>query len=332
VRTARKTSLVRTTLAAGAALVTGMVVLPQSGYATPDPSIHEVQRRADRLYEEAEQAQERLNTIRVDLREARKDLKAVRADVATQEHELEAVAERVGDMVAVQAQQSPMSVTTQLLASGDPDAFLSGLAAMQSYSTTQASLMSGYQAAAAELDLRKKQLRDQIDAIASAKDQAAKEYETVKEKSDQAADLLAELEAEQVDASRDDTRPPTDIPPTSDAAQIAVDYALAQVGDAYSYGAAGPDAYDCSGLTMAAWAQAGVSLSHSSSVQATQGTSIPYSEAQPGDLLFYYGPPPSHVGMYIGNGQIVHAANPETGVVIAPATEYMPLVDVRRVG
>jgi peptidoglycan DL-endopeptidase CwlO len=332
VRTARKTSLVRTTLAAGAALLTGMVVLPQSGHATPDPSIQEVQRRADRLYEEAEQAQERLNTIRVDLREARKDLRGVRRDVAAQERELKAVAERVGDMVAVQAQQSPMSVTSQLLASGDPDAFLSGLAAMQSYSSTQASLMSGYKAAAAELDLRKKQLREQVDAIADAKRQAAKEYDTVKEKSDQAADLLAELEAEQIDdVSRDETRPPTDIPDTSDAAQIAVDYALAQVGDAYVYGATGPDAYDCSGLTMASWAQAGVSLSHSSSTQATQGTSIPLSSAQPGDLLFYYSPI-SHVGMYIGNGQIVHAANPETGVVIAPATGYMPLADVRRVG
>ena len=192
--------------------------------------------------------------------------------------------------------------------------------------------MDGYEAAAAELGLRKQQLREQVDAIATAKEQAAKEYETVKEKSEAAQDLLDELRAEQMpEVSRDETRPDHSIQATSEQAQIAVDYALAQVGDAYVYGATGPDAYDCSGLTMAAWAQAGVSLSHSSSVQATQGTSISLSDAVPGDLLFYYSPI-SHVGMYIGGGQIVHAANPETGVEIAPATGYMPLADVRHIG
>jgi cell wall-associated NlpC family hydrolase len=333
VRTARKTSLVRTTVATGAALVTGLVVLPSSGYATPDPSIEDVQRRAHRLFEQAEQAQERLNTIKVDLKDARKNLKTLRADVNAQERTLEAASERVGDMVAFQAQQSPMGLTSQLLASGNPDDFIDGLAAMQSYSSTQASLMAGYEAASAELDLRKQQLAQQVDAIAKAKDQAAKEYQTVDEKADKAQALLDELQAEQAaEASRDQPEAPsTTIQASSGQAQIAVDYALAQVGDAYVYGAAGPDSYDCSGLTMAAWAQAGVSLSHSSSVQATQGTAISLSQAVPGDLLFYYSPI-SHVGIYIGNGQIVHAANPSTGVEVAPATGYMPLTSVRHIG
>jgi peptidoglycan DL-endopeptidase CwlO len=332
VRTARTTSLIRTSVAVGAALAAGMVVLPQSGYATPDPTIQEVQRRVDRLFHEAEVAQERVNTIRVELKDARAGLKGLRDDVAAQERTLRVTEERLGDMVAMQAQQNPMGITTQLLASKDPDEFLAGLAAMQSYNSTQASALAGYKDAAAELELRKDQLREQVDAIAAAKEEATKQLEAVEEKHQAAENLLAELEAELPDVSRDDdTRPPTDIPPTSDAAQIAVDFALDQLGDPYVYGAAGPDSYDCSGLTMAAWAAAGVSLSHSSSVQATQGTSIPYSEAQPGDLLFYYSPI-SHVGMYIGNGQVIHAPN-EGGVVeIVPATDYMPLTDVRRVG
>ncbi|HYJ69991.1 MAG TPA: NlpC/P60 family protein [Nocardioidaceae bacterium] len=330
-RTARKTSVIRTTVAIGATLITGMVVLPQSGYASPDPSIQEVQRRADRLFHEAEQAQERLNTIRVELKDTRRGLKGLRSDVADQQRTLDATADRVSSMVAVQAQQSPMNLTTQLLASGNPDEFLAGLAAMESYNSTQASLLDGYQAAAAELDLRKQQLREQVDAIAEAKDQAAKEYDTVKEKSDAAQDLLDELEAEQLDTSRGDTRPPTGVEATSEQAQIAVDYALAQLGDPYVYGAAGPDSYDCSGLTMAAWGAAGVSLPHSSSVQATMGTSIPLSSAVPGDLLFYYSPV-SHVGMYIGNGQIVHAPNSGSTVEIVPASGYMPLTDVRHIG
>ena len=91
---------------------------------------------------------------------------------------------------------------------------------------------------------------------------------------------------------------------------------MAQVGDSYSYGAAGPSAFDCSGLTMMAWAQAGVGLPHSSSAQYGSGPHIASGALQPGDLVFYY-QPISHVGMYIGNGMIVHAANPSTGVVVS---------------
>ena len=91
---------------------------------------------------------------------------------------------------------------------------------------------------------------------------------------------------------------------------------MAQVGDAYVYGAAGPNAFDCSGLTMMAWAQAGVGLPHSSSAQFGSGPHISASDLQPGDLVFYYSPI-SHVGMYIGNGLIVHAANPGAGVAVA---------------
>ena len=91
---------------------------------------------------------------------------------------------------------------------------------------------------------------------------------------------------------------------------------MAQVGDAYVYGAAGPSAFDCSGLTMVAWAQAGVGLPHSSSAQIGSGTHVSESQLQPGDLVFYYSPI-SHVGMYIGNGMIVNAENPSAGVKVA---------------
>ena len=92
--------------------------------------------------------------------------------------------------------------------------------------------------------------------------------------------------------------------------------ALAQVGDSYVYGAAGPSAFDCSGLTMMSWAQAGVGLPHSSSAQFGSGVHVSSGDLQPGDLVFYYSPI-SHVGIYIGNGLIVHAANPGVGVLVA---------------
>lgn len=91
------------------------------------------------------------------------------------------------------------------------------------------------------------------------------------------------------------------------AAQIAVDTALAQQGDPYVWGGAGPDSFDCSGLVQYAYAAAGIQLPHSSSMQSTMGTPVAYSDLQPGDLVFFYSPV-SHVAMYIGNGQIVQAS------------------------
>jgi cell wall-associated NlpC family hydrolase len=102
----------------------------------------------------------------------------------------------------------------------------------------------------------------------------------------------------------------------SGRAGAAVSYAMSQVGDAYVYGAAGPSSYDCSGLTMMAWAQAGVGLPHSSSAQFGSGPHVSSRDLQPGDLVFYYSPI-SHVAIYIGNGLIVHAAHPGAGVRVA---------------
>jgi peptidoglycan DL-endopeptidase CwlO len=97
-------------------------------------------------------------------------------------------------------------------------------------------------------------------------------------------------------------------------AAAAVSYALAQVGKSYVAAADGPSSFDCSGLTMAAWRQAGVSLSHYSYSQYGEVRHISDSELQPGDLVFYFGGGAHHVGMYVGNGKMVSASNPSDGV------------------
>ena len=133
------------------------------------------------------------------------------------------------------------------------------------------------------------------------------------------------------------TPPPSTPPPSSDpyglgtgsqrgsAAQgaTAVAWALQQVGKPYVYGASGPDAFDCSGLTMRAWGAAGVSLNRSSRDQYRQVYKITYSSMRPGDLVFS-GTVPSdpgsvyHVAMYIGNGQVVEASRPGIPLRVAP--------------
>lgn len=102
-------------------------------------------------------------------------------------------------------------------------------------------------------------------------------------------------------------------PPASGAAAAVVGFALAQVGDPYVWGASGPNAWDCSGLTAAAFRRGGVDLPHQSGAQRAYGRAVSRSQLQPADLVVYSG----HVAIYVGDGRMVHAANPRKGVVVA---------------
>lgn len=111
-------------------------------------------------------------------------------------------------------------------------------------------------------------------------------------------------------------------PPNASAAQIAIGAADSVQGAPYVWGTAGPDTFDCSGLTSWAYAQAGVYLPHSSASQSTY-PEVPYSSAQPGDLLFFYSPV-SHVALYLGNGMMIHARHPGPGgeVQVGSVADY----------
>lgn len=116
--------------------------------------------------------------------------------------------------------------------------------------------------------------------------------------------------------------------PATGRGAAAVAFAKAQVGKPYGWGAAGPNAYDCSGLTSAALKSAGVTLPRTSQAQLSGGTRVPLSQAQPGDLVVYYSGA-SHVGVYVGDGQIVHSSRPERPVSVA-AVNSMPVNAVVR--
>ena len=113
------------------------------------------------------------------------------------------------------------------------------------------------------------------------------------------------------------------------AAQVAVNTALAQQGKPYVWAAAGPNAYDCSGLTQFAYRAAGIALPHSSGVQSRVGTPVALSALQPGDLVFFFHPV-SHVGIYIGNGQMVHASTAGQPVKVVNLASMPGLTSARR--
>ena len=131
--------------------------------------------------------------------------------------------------------------------------------------------------------------------------------------------------------SRSAPRGPISIGPASAAARKAVQVALDQLGDSYSWGAAGPDAFDCSGLTMYAWSAAGLGLPHSSRAQAGMGTTIPRSQVRAGDIVAFYPGNIHHVGLAIDNQRMVHAPTYGQPVQIA-SIDSSPFATAVRVG
>ncbi|WP_327317334.1 C40 family peptidase [Streptomyces sp. NBC_01235] len=153
---------------------------------------------------------------------------------------------------------------------------------------------------------------------------AAIEKQKQEEAARKAAELARQQAAEQAAAQQESgagssstgsgsssTSPSTSTTDSSYAtkAEKALAFARAQIGKPYVWGATGPDSYDCSGLTQAAWKAAGVTLPRTTYDQVNAGTTVSLADAQPGDLVFFYDDV-SHVGIYIGNGMMIHAPKP----------------------
>lgn len=116
--------------------------------------------------------------------------------------------------------------------------------------------------------------------------------------------------------------------PGSDQAAVAVQAALTRIGDPYVWGGSGPNQFDCSGLVMWAFQQAGIFLPHSSQALAHGGQPVPLDQMQPGDVVNYYSDA-SHTAIYIGDGMMVHASTFGVPVRIAPVNNA-PIYNVRR--
>ena len=321
------------------ATVLGLIAIAAIAFvpATPaqaDPSIKDVKARVDRLYHEAEAAQERLHDARIDLADLRRDLAGLKADQARQDQRLDEVRDQVSDAVVRQLEGEGISTVGQVVVSDDPGAFLDTLSTMSSFNDLQSSMLADYDTQLEALEIRREATDSRTKEIARAH-RAAQHRDgrrsTRSSPRPRASSRTSRpRSARRLLASRSACpRLPASVP-ASGRAGAAVQYAMAQVGDAYVYGAMGENAFDCSGLTMRAWAQAGVSLPHSSGAQYGSGPHIAASDLQPGDLVFYYSPI-SHVGIYIGNGMIVHAANPGTGVAVT-GLYSMPYVGAVRPG
>jgi cell wall-associated NlpC family hydrolase len=318
----------------------GLTLVPGAANADPKPTLTQARKQVAELRHQAEAAGEAANDLRDDIAAAQSRVDAVNDGIARQSRQVDTIRTQIGALAVANYQQSGMTTTAQLLLSRDPDQFLTQAstarafagqqnAVLQKFETAQGRLTDLQAAAQTELaalnavqakqDALKKQLQNNLDKAEKVLDQLSDA---------ERARLAAEDAAQQAAAraqrpSRDSSRPSAPaIPdvPASGRGGIALQYALNQLGDPYSWGADGPSSFDCSGLTMAAWRQAGVSLSHSSRAQASEGTPVSRSNLRAGDLVFFYFPI-AHVGLYYGGGKIVHASRPGEPVQISPISE-----------
>ncbi len=170
-----------------------------------------------------------------------------------------------------------------------------------------------------ELGVLIKQEQERQAALARERAQRALEAAAARARAAQAARDAA-TRSNPGDSSIGDP-PPGKIVGRNAHVQAALDYAVNQLGKAYVYAGTGPNAFDCSGLTMMAWLAAGVSLPHNALAQYESLPHVPISAVQPGDLVFF-GSPIHHVGMVVGSGTMIEA--PHTGAVVRYASYYRP--------
>ena len=332
-----------------AALIgTAAVVVPQVAGATPrQPTIGEVQARLDKLAKQNEVLAEQYNKADAEVHAKQKAADAAQRQALTAAANFDKARARLRATVIAEYESASFSRTGALLTSKDGQSYVDTLSTLNLISKHRAEIVTQIDAVHTEAEAAQKkasQLLADAQAKAAALDKQKKRIEADTQKFKK---LLATLTARQLAeykrqrmvaanlaraaiARSAATQPQRTTPPaqpqatpaqpqatpangTSSAAQRAVDFAIAQVGKGYAFAASGPDVFDCSGLTMAAWAQGGVSLPHLASAQYNSGTHVSASELQPGDLVFLYSPI-SHVEIMVGPDLAVSAANEALGV------------------
>jgi peptidoglycan DL-endopeptidase CwlO len=345
-------------LLAGALTVpAGLVAVTAPAAAEPKPTLEQVRRQVDVLNRQAEHAGEAYNNSKVELQQTTRRLEAVRHRYQRQQQAVEEMRTVVGRIAATAYKNGSMDSSVALVLSEDPTEFLRQAADLTQLGRRQSAMLRDMASARLLLAQDRKAVRAERGRAAALKKDLAEQKASVERKLASARRLVANLEAEQraqLAAERrraaiqavgerrvsrslvrggDDSggaagSVPTYDGPASGRAAEAVQTAYAQLGDPYVWGGTGPNAFDCSGLTMYSWGAAGVSLPHSSSAQYSAVRHVSLSDLQPGDLVFYYSPI-SHVAIYIGGGQVIDAPYPGKSVHIT-GLHSMPVVGAGR--
>ncbi|MFG3100351.1 NlpC/P60 family protein [Streptomyces sp. NPDC048182] len=321
---------------AGAATAAGLGA--GTGHADPQRSPAEVRAEVDRLYREAEVATEQYNGAKEKADAAGRRLAGLQDEAARKEDRLNTARESLGAVAAAQYRAGGLDPALQLALSSDPGAYLDGAAFVERAGTRQAAAVRRVRGELREVEQVRATARTELTSLTARRAELGEHRESITAKLAEARGLLARLTPVERPVER--TAPPShptrsarpDLTPssgTTSRAAAAVAYARAKLGSPYVWGATGPNAFDCSGLIQAAYRSAGVSLPRTTYAQIGAGHRVSRAQLRPGDLVFFYSGI-SHVGLYIGNGQMIHAPNPSAPVRVAPI-DQMPFAGATRV-
>ncbi len=329
-------------IAATLVLFGSQALVPAQAEPTPSPTpnkladakalVKEYERQLSELGEDYDEAADALEA-------GKKRLKVIASDIAAQQPKVDVLAEQVRAIALRQFRNRELDTTVQIFTSSDPDSMLSRLSTASKVDQDMNDILAEYQAEQANLrDLQRTQAAE-VAALAQQEQKLADLKKQMQEKYEAAEQQVRRLTAQERAALDAEDGGSVDFDPSeldgADAnarALSAVKYAISRVkGGQYVWGAAGPANFDCSGLMLAAYRSVGISLPHSSRAQAGRGRAVSRNELKPGDLIFWYHPI-HHVGMYIGNGKIVHARNTRSDLVVQTLSSYpAPWAGARRV-
>ncbi|MCP9946138.1 NlpC/P60 family protein [Streptomyces somaliensis] len=304
--------------------------------AEPAAPADTVRARVDRLHAEAERAAEEFNAADERADKLRRTVEAARDEVARGQERVNRVRGALGSIAGAQYRSGGIDPALALMLSEEPGTYLDKAAALERLGERQVGLLAELRLARRHLDQERAEATRLFAELERDRAAAARYEREVERKLAAARRLLNSLPSEERDAfdrasraARGEAPPPRAGGAASPRAAAAVRAARSAVGRPYAWGANGPGAFDCSGLTQWAYAQAGVGLPRTSQAQRDAGRHVALSEARPGDLVTYRSDA-SHVAMYVGHGRVVHAPYPGARVRYDPVG-MMPVSAVTRV-
>jgi peptidoglycan DL-endopeptidase CwlO len=351
----RTTSILRSvrtvTLGLTSVALTALFVFPVSLPAAADPPLTAAEARAviKQLETDAAAIDQQYADVKEDIQQGRTQLKLKQADAKTQNDKVARMKLQVGQVALAEFQNRSLDTAAQLFVTPDTDRFLSQISTVHKVIENQNSALQDFQQAQAELAALEHSTQTDLAALAEKEKQLKTLTDASDKKIAQAKKVLAKLTASQRKQisetdKKDSTRASAAVRAATSRSSTrssatggsgrgvkALAYAKAQLGEPYVRNGDGPSGWDCSGLTMRAWGSVGVSLPHSSRQQYSRGRSVAKSDLKAGDLVFFYPGSLSHVGMYAGNGQVIHAPRPGKSVEYIKMS-YMPYAGARRPG
>ncbi|MFF0548145.1 NlpC/P60 family protein [Streptomyces sp. NPDC004311] len=320
---------------AGAATATA---LEGTSQADPRPTTGQITAEVDRLYEEAEAATERYNGAKERADEAERELTGLREETARRTEQLNTARGALGTLAASQYRSGSLGTAVQLALADDPQEYLAQASFISRAGERNAAGITTVRRKLDEVGALRERASGRLADLRARRDELAGHKAEIEGKLAAAKQLLARLTAEERAAyeaqapGNASTAAPAAAPPPAPAdgsrAARAVAFAYGAIGKPYVWGATGPGSYDCSGLTQAAWRSAGVTLPRTTYTQINAGRRVSRDQLAPGDLVFFYSGV-THVGLYVGNGQMIHAPRPGSTVRLAPI-DSMPWAGASR--